>query len=85
MYLQIDTLHTQKLEFIHLELACPRPGQQKLANAKIEGSNVKNEKSHVKKFFSFQLFVNFSTDSDSSAIKFFRTGSKYAYIFIQKF
>ena len=29
MYLQIDTLHTQKLEFIHLELACSRPGQQK--------------------------------------------------------
>ena len=56
-----------------------------LANAKIKGSNVKNEKFHVKKFFSFQLFVNFSTDSDSSAIKFFRTGSKYAYIFIQKF
>jgi hypothetical protein len=26
--LQIDTLPTQKLEFIHLELACPRPKQQ---------------------------------------------------------
>ena len=42
-------------------------------------------KSHKSQFYSFQLFVNFSTDSDSSAIKFFRTGSKYAYIFIQKF
>ena len=51
---------------------------------KLRGSNVKNEKSHVKKFFIFQLFVNFSTDSDSSAIKFFRTGSKYAYTFIKK-
>ena len=50
---------------------------------KLRGSNVKNEKSHVKKFFIFQLFVNFSTDSDSSAIKFFRTGSKYAYTFIK--
>ena len=29
-YLQIDTLHTQKLEFISLELACPSPLQQKL-------------------------------------------------------
>ena len=28
-YLQIDTLHTQKLEFFCLELACPRLGQQK--------------------------------------------------------
>ena len=54
-----------------------------LANAKIKGSNFKNEKSHVKKFYSFQLFVNFSTDSDSPAIKFFRTGSKYADICIK--
>lgn len=81
-YLQIDTLHIHKLEFINLELACPRPGQQKFfwANAKIEGSNVKNQKSHVKKIFSFHFFVNFSTDSKSSVIKFFRTGSKCAYI-----
>jgi hypothetical protein len=50
-----------------------------LANAKIEGSNFKNEKSHVKKFCSFQLFVNFSTAKKSL------TGSKYANIFIQKF
>ena len=28
-YLQINTLHTQKLEFFCLELACPRLGQQK--------------------------------------------------------
>ena len=56
-----------------------------LENDKIEGSNAKNEKSYVKKFFIFQLFVNFSTDSDSSEIEFFRTGSKYTYIFIQKF
>ena len=75
-YLQIDTLPTQ-LEFIHLELACPTLKQQKcfLASAKIEGSNFKNEKSQVKKFFNFQLLVTFSPDSDSSAIKFFKTGS----------
>ncbi len=55
-----------------------------LANAEIEGSNFKNKKSHIKKFFIFELFVNFSTDSDSSAINFFRTGSKHAYTFIKK-
>ena len=55
-----------------------------LANAEIEGSNFKNKKSHIKKFFIFELFVNFSTDSDSSAINFFRTGSKHAYTKIIK-
>ena len=40
--------------------------------------------SHVKKFISFQVFVNFSTDSDSHAIKFFKTGFKYAYLYIYK-
>ena len=43
------------------------------------------EKSHVKKFYSFQLFVNLSTDSDSPEIKFFRTGSNHADIFVYKF
>ena len=55
-----------------------------LVNAKIEGPNVNNEKSHVKKFFIFQLFVNFSTDSDSSEIKSFRTGFKYTYVISKK-
>ena len=55
-----------------------------MANARIEDFNFKNEKSQVKNFYNFQLFVTFSPDSDSSAIKFFRTGSKYAYIFIKK-
>ena len=57
-----------------------------LADSKIEGSNFKNEKSHVKKFYScsVQHFVNFSTDSNSPAIKFFKTGSKYADIYLYK-
>ena len=44
-FLQIDTL---PLEFIHLELAFPRP-EQFWANAKIEDFNFKNKKSYVKK------------------------------------
>ena len=52
-----------------------------LANAKIEVFNFRNEKSHVKKFYSFQNFVDFSTDSDSPALKFFRTGLRFAHIF----
>ena len=34
----------------------------------------KNQKAHVKKLNSFQHFGNISTDSESPAIKFFRTG-----------
>ena len=41
----------------------------------------KNKKWHVKKWNSFQHFVNISTDSKSSAIIFFKTGLIYAYIF----
>ena len=33
-----------------------------MANAKIEVFNFRNKKSHVEKFFSFQYFVDFSTD-----------------------
>ena len=40
----------------------------------IQDSNFKNKMSYVKKFCSFQLFVDFLTDSDSPAIKFVRTG-----------
>ena len=53
-----------------------------LPNAKIEVFNFRNEKSHVKKLYSFQYFVNFSTDSGSAALKFFRTGFRYAHIFV---
>ena len=53
-----------------------------LADAKIEVFNFKNEKSHVDKIYSFQLFVHFSTDSESPAIKFFESGFKYSYMFI---
>ena len=49
-------------------------------------SNVKKEtKSHMFSFFSFQLLVDFLNDSKSPAIKFFRTGFGYAYIFVYKF
>ena len=40
----------------------------------------KNEKSHVKKLNSFQHFSNILTDSESPALKFFRTGLTYAFI-----
>ena len=53
-----------------------------LTNAKYEDFNFKNKKSHVKKFYNFQLFVDFSTDSDCLAIKFSKSGFKYAYIFV---
>ena len=39
----------------------------------------KNEKSHVKKLNSFQHFGNILTDSESPAIKFFRTGLTFNY------
>ena len=48
----------------------------------IEDFNFKNKMSHVKKFYNFQLFVDFSTDLKSPAIKFFKTGFKYPYLFI---
>ena len=41
-----------------------------LADANIEDFNFKNEKSHVDKIYSF---VNFSTDSQSTAMIFFLT------------
>ena len=53
-----------------------------LANAKIEAFNFKNKKLHVEKIYSFQLFVHFSTDSESPDIKFFKSGFKYSYMFI---
>ena len=56
-----------------------------LANAKIEVFNFRNKKSHVGKFYSFQYFVDFSTDFDSPDLKFFRTGPKFAHIFEQYF
>ena len=56
-----------------------------LTNAKIEVFNFRNKKSHVEKFYSFQYFVDFSTDLDSPDLKFFRTGLKLAHIFEQHF
>jgi hypothetical protein len=76
------------MEFIHHELTSPRPEQPKvgvLANAKIEVFNFRNKKSHVEKFYSFQYFVDFSTDLDSPVLKFFRTGPRFAHIFEQLF
>jgi hypothetical protein len=43
-----------------------------LADAEIEDFNFKNKKSHDEKIYSFQLFVDFSTDPESPAIKFFK-------------
>ena len=56
-----------------------------LRNAKIEVFNFRNKKSHVEKFYSFQYFVDFSTDLDSLDLKFFRAGPKFAHIFEQYF
>ena len=54
-YLQIDTLHTQKLEFIHLELACPSKSRIFGKCKNIEGFNFKKKK-HVKKSTFFNFF-----------------------------
>ena len=35
----------------------------------------------IPKFYSFQYFVDFSTDLDSPVLKFFRTGHRFAHIF----
>ena len=56
-----------------------------LTNAKIEVFNFRNKKSHVEKFYSFQYFVDFSTDLDSPDLKFFRTGPNFAHTFQQHF
>ena len=40
----------------------------------------KTKSSHVKKLISFQHFGNITTDSESPAINFFRTGLIYAYL-----
>jgi len=55
---------------------------QKTIFAKNEDFNFENKKSHVEKFYNFQLFVDFSTDSECLAVKFFKSGFKYAYIFV---
>ena len=52
-----------------------------LANAKIEVFNFRNKKSHFEKFYSFQYFVDFSTDLDSPVLKVFRTDLRFAFIF----
>ena len=45
-----------------------------LANEKNEDFNYKNRKLHFEKFYGFELFVDFSTDSNSPAFKNFRNG-----------
>ena len=52
-----------------------------LTNAKIEVFNFRNKKSHVEKFYSFQYFVDFSTDLDSPVLNFFRAGLRFVPIF----
>jgi hypothetical protein len=78
-YLQIYTLPpTQKLEFILFELTCLRPKKQKWFNWKMQKLRfpISKMKRLVKKLYSFEFFVEFSTDSESPAIKFFRTDFK---------
>ena len=70
----IHYLHNWSLSTLKLPVQHLNSKSSFLANARIEDFNFKNEKSQVKKFFNFQLFVTFSPDSDSSAIKFFRIG-----------
>jgi hypothetical protein len=84
MHLQINSLYTQNLEYIHHELTCSRSDQAKVAfwaDAKIEDFNFKRNKSHVDKIYSFQLFVHFSTDSKSPEFEFLKSGFKYLYMF----
>ena len=45
----------------------------------------KNKKSYMKKLISFIHFSNISTVSECPAIKFFKTGLIYSYIFPLKF
>ena len=42
----------------------------------------KNKKSHVDKIYNFQLLAHFLTDSESPEIKYFKSGSKYSYMFV---
>jgi hypothetical protein len=60
-----NTLFTQKLKTIHHEVTCSWPEQQR----GFQKWKVTLENSTV-----FNFFVDFSTDSDSSTFKFFRTG-----------
>ena len=53
-----------------------------MADAKIEDFNFINEKSHVYKIYSFQFFVDFSTDLDRPANKHFRTDFTHTYLYI---
>ena len=53
-----------------------------LANAKSEDFHFENKKSHVEKIHNFQLFLDFSTDLECLLVKFFKSGFKYAYIFV---
>ena len=70
----IHYLHNWSLSTLKLPVQHLNSKSSFLANARIEDFNFKNEKSQVKNFYNFQLFVTFSPDSDSSAIKFFRIG-----------
>ena len=83
--LQIDTLSTQNLELIYLELACSRTEHQKwvfwqMQKLRVPISKIKITYEKILHFFTF--FVNFSTDSDIPAVKFFKNGTKHADIFV---
>ena len=41
-----------------------------------------NFKNEIDKIYSFYFFVDFSTDSENPAIKLFKTGFGYPYMFI---
>ena len=72
-HLQIDTLPTGVYPlwtYLFKTWSCKSGFWADLVDAKIKYFNFKNEKSHVDKIYSFQLFVDFSTDSKSPAIKF---------------
>jgi hypothetical protein len=62
------------MKFIHHELTCPRPNQQKWVFWQMQ----KLRFLILEKFYSFQYFVDFSTDLDSPDLKFFRTGPRFA-------
>ena len=72
------------MEFIHHELTSPRPEQQKWGfwqMQKLRFLILEIKKSHFEKFYSFQYFIDFSTDLDSPVLNFFRTGLRFVPIF----
>ena len=52
---------------------------------KNEDIDFKNEMSCIKKFYSFQLFVDFLTDLKSPDIKFFKNGFRFLDLLTENF